>query len=467
MLKTRFCILVWLLVALNATVYAQDEPPVVSSIIPNTGPELRATLVRINGSNFQGGVTVTFGDMQATELRQHRSSIVDVKTPAHPAGTVDVTVTNPDGQADTTENGFTFVPALFGIKTDYHVDGSVNSVFGADLDGDGDNDLAVANLDRFNVGTTVSVLLNNGNGTFAPGVDYAVGDGPSSVFISDLDRDGDNDLAVANQNSGTVSVLLNNGDGTFVSGGDYGVGSGPESVFSADLDGDGDNDLAVANLSSGTVSVLLNNGNGIFAPKMDYDPGNSPNSVFIADLDGDGDNDIVTSATPNVSVLMNNGDGTFAPRVDHRTGGRLLSVFSADLDGDGDNDLAVGGGSGGVYVLLNLSPLRDGDSAVIEYEERSSEIPETYALSQNYPNPFNPQTVIHYNLPVGGHVELSVFNLLGQKVATLVDGHRTAGSYSVVWDGKDDNQKSLASGVYLYRMETDGFVQTRKLLLLR
>ena len=75
--------------------------------------------------------------------------------------------------------------------------------------------------------------------------------------------------------------------------------------------------------------------------------------------------------------------------------------------------------------------------------------------------------MIHYELPVEGHVELSVFNLMGQKVATLVDGHRTAGGYSLVWDGKDDNQKSLASGVYLYRMETERFVKTRKLLLLR
>ncbi len=102
---------------------------------------------------------------------------------------------------------------------------------------------------------------------------------------------------------------------------------------------------------------------------------------------------------------------------------------------------------------------------VDESEEIS--IPSGYSLSQNYPNPFNPQTVIYYELPDGSHVDLSVYNIMGQKVATLVDREMDAGSHSAVWDGKDDNGESLASGVYLYRMVGDGFVKTRKLLLLR
>ena len=107
---------------------------------------------------------------------------------------------------------------------------------------------------------------------------------------------------------------------------------------------------------------------------------------------------------------------------------------------------------------------------VIEQTELSLDqyaIPETHSFSQNYPNPFNPETVIHYDLPVRGRVDISVFNMMGQKVATLVDGEMDAGSHSVVWNAKDSNGENLASGVYLYRMETDGFVQTRKLILMR
>ena len=88
---------------------------------------------------------------------------------------------------------------------------------------------------------------------------------------------------------------------------------------------------------------------------------------------------------------------------------------------------------------------------------------ESFNLSQNYPNPFNPTTTINYQLPVANHVELSIYNILGQKVATLVNKTQTAGSYKVEWDASN-----FASGIYWYRLETDkGFVQTHKLVLLK
>ncbi len=93
---------------------------------------------------------------------------------------------------------------------------------------------------------------------FAPQVLYDAGRGPQSVAIGDLDGDGDEDLEVTNQNNNNVSVLLNNGDGTFAEDSLYGVGDEPVSVAMGDLDGDGDADLAVANSDSNTVSVLLN-----------------------------------------------------------------------------------------------------------------------------------------------------------------------------------------------------------------
>ncbi len=81
---------------------------------------------------------------------------------------------------------------------------------------------------------------------------------------------------------------------------------------------------------------------------------------------------------------------------------------------------------------------------------------------QNYPNPFNPSTAIEYAVLQTGHVTLKVFNLLGEVVATLVDKSLAAGQYSVRWEAS-----GLASGVYFYRLEAVGFVQTKKLILLR
>jgi len=90
-------------------------------------------------------------------------------------------------------------------------------------------------------------------------------------------------------------------------------------------------------------------------------------------------------------------------------------------------------------------------------------------LSANYPNPFNIATTIRFALPSRSDVELAIFNLAGQQVATLVEGVREAGTYTVRWDGRDDSGRELASGVYLYRLQTsDGRqMETRKLLLLR
>lgn len=95
------------------------------------------------------------------------------------------------------------------------------------------------------------------------------------------------------------------------------------------------------------------------------------------------------------------------------------------------------------------------------------ELPDTYTLSQNYPNPFNPSTSIDFSLPVAGEVTLEVINLLGQRVITLVDKELSAGSYTVEWDSRNSAGESVASGVYFYRLSTDGYAKSRKMLLLK
>ena len=96
-----------------------------------------------------------------------------------------------------------------------------------------------------------------------------------------------------------------------------------------------------------------------------------------------------------------------------------------------------------------------------------SVVPSGYSLSQNYPNPFNPETTIRYDLPEEGTIRLFLYNLSGQKIRTLVEGERPAGTYSVTWDGRDDAGRDVASGVYLCRMESGGLSTVRKMLLVR
>jgi hypothetical protein len=135
-----------------------------------------------------------------------------------------------------------------------------SAVVVADVNGDGKPDLITANRGSLlNPGTTVSVLLGNGDGTFQAATNFAAGLDPVSVAVADLNGDGRPDLVVGNSYFGSnmVSVLLGNGNGTFVAAVNIPAGATPRAVALGDVNGDGLPDLAVANFSSASVSVLL------------------------------------------------------------------------------------------------------------------------------------------------------------------------------------------------------------------
>ncbi len=98
---------------------------------------------------------------------------------------------------------------------------------------------------------------------------------------------------------------------------------------------------------------------------------------------------------------------------------------------------------------------------------QANTLPDAYDLAQNYPNPFNPTTRINYSLPSLQHVTLSIYDVLGRKVRTLVDKKMTAGSHTVDWNGTNEMGHKVASGIYFYRLNADNFTRVRKMMLMR
>lgn len=247
----------------------------------------------------------------------------------------------------------------FGKPDYYNV--SAFAITSADIDNDGDQDLAVTDYSQ-----RISVFLNNGKGKFTKDGVYAVGSTPNSIVIEDFNSDGNNDIAVANELSGSISVLFNSGEGTFHwTGYGFTTGSITDKVISADLDSDGNNDLILlTNDEAGKVSILLNKGNARFHQPVDYMVGKYPRSVVAADIDGDSDNDLVVAnnMSNNLSILLNNGDGSFQSFMTLDAAGLgPKSIFVADLDGDKDNDLAVTtGGSKDLNKVLIFINSGDG-----------------------------------------------------------------------------------------------------------
>jgi hypothetical protein len=242
-----------------------------------------------------------------------------------------------------------------------------------DFNNDGHPDIAVANVIGGAQGD-VSVLLNNGDGTFQAPMEIPigpVGGQPLALAVGRFNADDNLDLAVAvadpNDGPGSVIVLSGNGDGTFTAGQPIAVGVRPDAIVAADFNGDNKLDLAVANrnsdqygttLGAGSVSVLLGGGDGTFTAEQPITVGDQPTSIAAGDVgdvkvesaDGNMDLVVANAATQDVSLLLGQADGTFLPeqRLDLRnepaaspTGGFRSSVLLGDFNHDGHLDLAL------------------------------------------------------------------------------------------------------------------------------
>ena len=126
--------------------------------------------------------------------------------------------------------------------------------------------------------------------------------------------------------------------------------------------------------------------------------------------------------------------------------------------------------TGRPMVRLTVADARSSSNASLNTMKKKGEgeaVPTTYVLEQNYPNPFNPTTTIEYEIPSTGKVTLEIYNIIGERVRTLVNDVQDAGVYQVVWDGRDESRNTVATGVYLYRVHAGNFSSVKKMLLMK
>jgi hypothetical protein len=181
----------------------------------------------------------------------------------------------------------------------------------------------------------------------------------------------------------------------------------------------------------------------------------------------------VDPADGSATLIGETGFDTMTPSLAFNQHSELYGITATNdfigIDTETGTGTLIGTPSATAIISLAMRV----DSVVLSVEpDLSAGIPESYALNQNYPNPFNPETEIVFALPEESQVGITVYNMLGQEVARVVDEAMPAGQYSVTWNGRGSRNQQLASGLYLYRMEARGenggrFIQVRKMLLLK
>lgn len=235
------------------------------------------------------------------------------------------------------------------------------SVTANDLDGDGDVDLIACNKGQgANLGN-VTVLANQGDGTFVHLAPLTAGARPTNAAIADFDGDGDIDLVVVNEVSDDASIFLQTGPLEFTLSATHAAGDRPEFVATADVDGDGRADFVTSNRAANTLTLFRQTGPMAFAPTT-LNVGLFPANVEIVDIDDDGDLDLVCANedATSVSILLRSSTGTFGPLPPLTTDGGPTSIRAVDLDGDGDLDLATSNKNGTLTLLMQDTPAAPG-----------------------------------------------------------------------------------------------------------
>ncbi len=364
-----------------------------------------------------------------------------------------------------TQPAWSAVSALFGGVID--VGGASNPVF-IDFDSDGDLDMVSGSQSGdikyyVNTGNASGPAWTANHNRFSS-IDHSI---YSAVAVGDLDADGEYDLVVGDlsgnlyyhRNTGTSFVY----ESSEFSGINVGGWSCPRLY---DMDLDGDLDLIVGR-EDGGLSFYENTGSILDAVWTEnpaffsgLDVGGNAVPTF-GDIDLDGNLDMLVGKGFRDVKYFSYENSNWVEYPDSFSGfsfGQNAAPALADLNGDGDLDFVVGNYEGTFSYYENLTVV-----SVKEADQR----PSTARLLPVYPNPFNPSVHIHYELNETGPIALTIFDLSGTQIKTLLNANQSYGSYELSWQGVDEQGKGIAAGVYLLVLRHGGNIQTQKITYLK
>lgn len=312
-------------------------------IVVNNNSELRRN---IGNNQFSAASSYTSGSQPqgAIAVDVNRDGRSDIITADYAGNSISVLVANSDG--------------TFRAKVSYAVPALTPwGIVNGDVNGDSISDIVVNSYTN----SAVSVFIGNSDGSFVAARSYAIQAGTANaddISLADFNGDGNVDVATADSTTGTVSVLLNNGNGTFRLGTQTSVGgtSQPKGLTTGDLNGDGKSDIAVSLWNSSAVQILLGTGNGTFSLGVSISV-NAPYGIQADDFNRDGYADLAVTddGSSRVFIINGNGDGTFKAKVTYTgilSGSNPSRITIADINADGYDDLALANTTGAAASIL-------------------------------------------------------------------------------------------------------------------
>jgi len=334
---------------------------------------------------------------------------------------------------------------------------SARSVFASDIDGDGDTDI----LGAASLGWDIT-WWENSDGAGNSWIEHSINSNFNwafAVYASDMDDDGDTDV-LGSAFFGDDITWWENTDGSGLTWYEHlidGNFDGARDVATADMDGDGDPDIIGVAQEAGDISWW----------DVTCCVGSSELVSSILDIQtvADWDSLIWTSDEPLGTSISFQVRSSIDPQY--------MGDWSVDITTSTSLANYLDNGDQYVQYKVLLETMDPGISPILEdvtiswsevvgiNDKKISNKPSIFKLYSNYPNPFNPTTTIKYSIPEAGRVHLEVFNILGKKVATLVNEFKVAGNYELKFNATD-----LSSGIYYYRIESGEFISAEKLYIL-